>query len=267
MDQKTARQTSTTEIQRLQDKITRLEQMLTDISISNTGETFTRLVTTSLEQILPPILQTTITEGLSRSKEAHQEHQEPLCRSHTSAADDIMKSGPASIIAPEKPGSGSSAKRRKRVYAKRISTPFGYVTLRCCLVYVNDTAIGPSNNDHTWEFRLTVVPCSSLLRKVSVVTGTWSSKSKFNLTGLNLQSHPVVDFNSPIIKACQAGDIATIRQLFQNKMASPYDIDEGGKGLLSVSTCNSKFATSNYSYNRVLWMYRILAVMKRVNSF
>ncbi|XWX00156.1 hypothetical protein V2A60_008175 [Cordyceps javanica] len=64
----------------------------------------------------------------------------------------------------------------------------------------------------------------------------WSIVSTVNQFGFdtNLRVYNVVPSNSPVLRYAAVGDVKSLLELFDKNLASPFDVDEDGKGLLDV---------------------------------
>ena len=177
-------------------------------------------------------------EGLSKVEVTQLTSQEPLYGSHLPVINDVVPNVSCPIASQRPRGSRSLQKRRESLFRKSVSTPFGYLLLRYDKVWQARTVLKLGDEDFMFELRISIVSRSLFSRKASVITGTWKLIPRANLTGLNLQFHPIAGRKSAIWTACRAGDIATMKELFQSKRASPHDVNELGEGLLIASTCN-----------------------------
>lgn len=65
-----------------------------------------------------------------------------------------------------------------------------------------------------------------------------------------LRTCGVVSSDAPIFAACRQGDVAEMRRLFDNKLASPFDRDIDGDSLWQVSSSGTQ--VSNESINSSL---------------
>jgi len=58
----------------------------------------------------------------------------------------------------------------------------------------------------------------------------------------------IIDSGSEIIRACMELDLATIRTLFDDGKASPYDVDEDGRNLLGWAVLGARFEPDSGTY-------------------
>ena len=130
-------------------------------------------------------------------------------------------------------------KQQRYIFRKHCQTPVGQVILSCDrythILFQSQTGINLYDEHCVFRFRFSFISSSWLSRSASFVTGTWDPFSGCTLTTLALRFRPVVDSHSPVVKACENGDIKTIKHLFDMKQASPFDITPGGYGLPHVS--------------------------------
>lgn len=66
----------------------------------------------------------------------------------------------------------------------------------------------------------------------------WSIASAISTGGfdIKLRAYSVVPYDSPVFELASRGDIEGLLDLFDRRLASPFDIDENGRNLLSVSS-------------------------------
>lgn len=66
----------------------------------------------------------------------------------------------------------------------------------------------------------------------------WALQAKRCYSGwnFNIRTHNVVPDDAPIFDACADGDIEQIQTLFSAGLASVYDCDKNGTGLLHVGS-------------------------------
>jgi hypothetical protein len=122
-------------------------------------------------------------------------------------------------------------------------------------VHVYQIVREPSNGDSELPFKgedtfsteveIQFTPRLWLARKASHVTGAWGSSPHRNAWRFDIQSFPVVDHNSEIIKACESCDIRKMQTLFDSKHASPFDVTQGGDNLFTVSNSPRDIHLSN----------------------
>ena len=209
--------------------------MLTGASVSNLEARLAQFVKNDFENLIQPIVQKTITESLSALKITSQPRQELHSHAHVPE----QKNGAQNLSRPpaaikESRQRVMGVRRRISIFWKRLSTSFGFVSLHYDMIHKSHTANELCNKESSFEFRCTIIP-RCFLRKATIITGTWEPIPKVSLTGLNFQFYPIVDSNSAIFRACASGDIATMKELFGSRQASPHDIDNNGRDLLLVS--------------------------------
>ena len=239
---------ATAEYQSVYSHISSLQREIQNIAsstASNVGDPLAPFVSPTLEKTLSTVLEKGIMECFSKLGAVGPLQQEVLSQRHRRAKKIKDKRSidtiPKTHLGPRVDGQRvSKVKRRRCVFWKYFQTPFGHVSLHCDKyahdAFENWTAKASCDEDCVFEFRITFVPRPWLFRRASFVTGTWDPFPGCSLTALNLKFRPVVDSNSAIFKACKAGDVDTMKYLFQRKQASPYDINLRGEDLLMVST-------------------------------
>lgn len=81
---------------------------------------------------------------------------------------------------------------------------------------------------NSWELRFRT--------PLTFIDKIWSLQAKRCYSGwtFNIRTHNVVPDNAPILAACWHGDIEEIQRLFSAGLASVYDCDGDGWGLLHV---------------------------------
>jgi len=220
-------------------------------------ETLTPLLTTTLEKTLSPILEKRLMECLSEFGAALPTRHEPReLHSQRDQKKEIDRESLTRSGAPENSRVYrqrlSMVKRRKCVFWRDFRTLFGYVYFYCDIVSQNWTAMPLHDEDWVYEFRFAFLPRPSLSRRASFISGTWAPSPDCSLTALNFQFRPLLDSGSPIFKACKAGDIDTMKYLFQTKQASPHVIDLDGNDLLLVSTLVSASFQCTYDITSML---------------
>ena len=276
-EQRISRDALNGECQNIRDQVSRLKRDIQKLACSTaatTGKTLALSVATKLETTLTPVLQNSVTEGLLKVEATHPAPQEVIYRSHPPAAGKISEYVDSSSAISEKPGKRDILTRKRRlilresIYKKTISTIFGYVSIYYDMLYQDQTLHGLHNEEYMLELRIIIIPRPLLLRKAVIITGTWESIPTVSLTGLNFQFHPLAESTSPIFKACRAGDIATMREFFQNRQASPHVINECGQDLILVSISAEQYLTiQTNSFIRLLCCHHTLLAIRPVDSF
>ena len=240
LGQDTAQKISAGENQRIHDQIAGLErniQVLMGASVPNIEERLAQLITADLGKIVQPIVQQTITEGLSTLAITRGPCQGSQSSFQSSQQENAVQSLPGSSSTLEGPKQRVLEIRSRRlIFRKYFSTAFGYFSLQYYMMNRKRSACELHNEDASFEFQCTVIP-RFFLRKATTITGTWEPVPKVSLTGLNFQFQPIVDADSEIFLACWEGDIDTMKELFNSKQASPHDRTYDGKDLLIVSIC------------------------------
>jgi hypothetical protein len=129
---------------------------------------------------------------------------------------------PKERLVPGEVGRGDrNSKQHCCQFWQAYKTIFGTVS-----VHVYRIVREPSNGDSelpfteedtcSTEVEIQFTPRLWLARKASHVTGAWESSPHRNTWRFNIQSFPVVDHNSEIIKACASYDIRKMQTLFDS---------------------------------------------------
>jgi hypothetical protein len=133
--------------------------------------------------------------------------------------------------------------RKRRKYNHRFwktyKTIFGTVSIHSCEV-ATEALKGTSKLPFTeadtcsTEIEIQFTPRLWLARTASSIRGALESAPNRSTWKFNIQYYPVVDENSDIFRACRKGDAKRMRNLFNNKQASPNDITQHGENLMMV---------------------------------
>ncbi|KAN0110785.1 hypothetical protein V8E51_007172 [Hyaloscypha variabilis] len=174
----------------------------------------------------------------------------------------ISENGIETIIVPqERPISepvGRQDRKRKKYnhrFWKTYKTIFGTVSIHSCEV-ATEALKGTSKLPFTeadtcsTEIEIQFTPRLWLARTASSILGAVESAQNRSTWKFNIQYYPVVDENSDIFQACREGDIKRMRNLFNNKQASPNDITQRGENLMmcalnTLGSRNMRFETCN----------------------
>ena len=133
----------------------------------------------------------------------------------------------------------SNLDRRKSSRSKE--QPYTWWFIRTPIGSISYTryAVRAHNEISSSEFRLAFIPHPLLFGRAGFINGVWDPVSSRSLTDLNFHFCTVLSDDSPLFKACQAGDVGTMKFLFQNKQASLTAVNTEGENLLLVRALDS----------------------------
>ena len=227
---------SSAEHKSIQDAISILRQ---DIRIgidslpSNVRNALESSLSTTIQQMLSPMLEQNFQALRSQIEEkALMQHESLYQQQDTTQRYELGDSERAKDSSLEK-RNGSRSKKRFRTMWRSLQTPIGIISHSRYIVYPNRIS-GAALDEDTSEFRLVFIPRSFLFKRATSITGIWDPASSYRLTDLNFHFRTVLSDDSPIFKACKAGDIGTMKFLIQNKQASFNAVNTRGEGLLMV---------------------------------
>ena len=233
--------------ERLDGRITSCQQDIRRIASAtamNVKDPSAPFITPLVEKTVSSVLEKSIGEYLSKLK-VEKSSQRKVSRDHFKrrerkvASNDSITAAKAVLASRGGNYRISKSRREISIFRKSYKTPLGLITVQCGKCTSNRDEEFSNEichvDDDVLELRLAFVPRPWLFRRASFLTGSWELPPKNSLKAINLDFRPVVDSESAIFKACRAGDIDSMKMLFQARLASPYDINEDGDGLLLVS--------------------------------
>jgi hypothetical protein len=124
---------------------------------------------------------------------------------------------------------------------------FGTMSIRTTTVsYIRESVKGHSETKQHSTITLTFLPAPWLMSQGAVLRYQrleFLSRGSQNIPHWTLSTVNVIREDSEILSACLRHDLGTIRKLFDEGRASPYDVDSRGRNLLGYTAVGVQVST------------------------